>query len=60
MLDEIVNVKTVTAFGAPLERPIPFIGTAVAVRGAEIDIAELAIEVEAENFYSRTIRLKHE
>jgi len=63
VLDEIVNVKTATAFGTPLERPIPFIGTVGTVgtfRGLEIDIAELAIEVEAGNFYSTTIRLKHE
>ena len=63
VLDEIVNVKTGTAFGTSPERPIPFIGTVGtvgAVRGAEIDIAKLAVRVEAGNFYSTTIRLKHE
>ncbi len=63
VLDEIVNVKRYYAYKTPLERPIPFIGTMPfggPIRGEEIDIANLAIVVEVENFYSKTIRLKHE
>lgn len=55
VLGEMMNIRTNISTNV-VERPIPFIGT---IRGTEIDIAKLAVEVKAENFYSRTIRLKH-
>jgi len=57
LLDEITGVKKDIAFKTTLERPLSYGGI---IRGLEIDIARLAVEVEAENFYSKTIRVKHE
>jgi len=57
LLDEITGVKKDIAFKTPLERPLSYGGI---IRGLEIDIARLAVEVEAENFYSKTIRVMHE
>lgn len=57
LLDEFTGVKKDIAFKTTLERPLSYGGI---IRGLEIDIARLAVEVEAENFYSKTIRVKHE
>ncbi|MGH7799742.1 MAG: LysM peptidoglycan-binding domain-containing protein [Thermodesulfobacteriota bacterium] len=57
LLDEITGVKKDFAFKTTLERPLSYGGI---IRGLEIDIARLAVEVEAENFYSKTIRVRHE
>ncbi len=57
ILDELKGTKKTFAFKTKLERPIAFGGR---LRGLEIDISKLAVEVEAENFYSKTIRIKNE
>lgn len=57
VLDEIKGIKTAVVLETPQENPIPFGG---GVRALEIDIAELAVEVKAKGFYSKTIILKHE
>lgn len=57
VLDEIKGIKRTAAFKTVLERPIAFGGR---IRSLEIDIADLAVEVKANNFYSKTIRVKHE
>lgn len=38
------------------EKPVTVAGT---LRGLTLDIADLAVEVEASNFYSKTIRIEH-
>jgi len=57
ILDEIKGKKRLVAFKTRLERPIAFGGR---IRGLEIDIAKLAVEVEADHFYSKTIRIRNE
>ncbi len=57
VLDEILGTKRLVAFTNPIERPISFGGR---FRGLQIDIAKLAVEVEAPNLYSKTISIKHE
>jgi hypothetical protein len=57
VLDEIKGIKRTVALGTPQESPIPFGGR---IRSLEIDIANLAVEVKAKDFYSKTIILKHE
>ena len=57
VLDEIKGIKSAVVLQTPQEKPVPFGGR---VRTLEIDIAELAVEVKAKGFYSKTIILKHE
>jgi hypothetical protein len=59
VLDEIEGVKRrLVALGSPTEKPL---FTAGIIRGIEIDIAKVAaVEVEADDFYSKTIKLNHE
>jgi Domain of unknown function (DUF4384) len=57
VLDEIKGIKSAVVLETPQENPIPFGG---GVRTLEIDIADLAVGVEAKGFYSKTIILKHE
>ncbi len=57
VLDEIKGIKKTLAFETAQEKPIPFGGR---VRSLEIDVADLAVEVKAKDFYSKTIILKHE
>lgn len=58
ILDKIKGMKKQFAFKSnPVERPISFGGR---IRGIEIDIAKLAVEVNANNMYTKTINLNHE
>jgi len=58
ILDKIKGMKKQFAFKSnPVERPISFGGR---IRGLEIDIAKLAVEVNANNMYTKTISLNHE
>ncbi len=57
VLDEIRGIKKTLAFEPAQEKPIPFGGR---VRSLEIDVADLAVEVKAKDFYSKTIILKHD
>jgi hypothetical protein len=57
VLDEIKGIKRTVALETPQEKPIPFGG---GIRSLEIDIANLAVEVKAKDFYSKTIILMHE
>ncbi|MDA2920164.1 LysM peptidoglycan-binding domain-containing protein [Desulfobacterota bacterium AH_259_B03_O07] len=56
VLDEIRGTKKRVAFSTRLERPIAFGGR---IRGLEIDIAKLAVQIEADNLYSKTIRIRN-
>lgn len=57
VLDEIKGIKSAVVLETPQENPISFSG---GVRTLEIDIADLAVEVKAKDFYSKTIVLEHE
>ncbi len=57
ILNEIKGQKRLVAFMNPVEQPISFGGR---IRGLEIDIAKLAVEVRGKDIYSKTIRLRHE
>ncbi len=57
ILNEIKGKKKLVAFKNSIEKPISFGGR---IRGLEIDIAKLAVEVTGKNIYSKTIRLEHE
>lgn len=57
VLDEIKGIKKTLAFEPAQEKPIPFGGR---VRSLEIDVADLAVDVKAKDFYSKTIILKHD
>ena len=57
ILNEIKGKKKLVAFKNSIEKPISFGGR---IRGIEIDIKLLAVEVTGKNIYSKTIRLEHE
>jgi len=57
ILNEIKGQKKTYAFGNPVEEPISFGGR---IRGIKKDIAMMAVEVKGKDFYSKTIKLKHE
>lgn len=57
ILEELKGTKKRVAFKTRLERPVAFGGR---LRGLEIDISKLAVEVKADNFYSKTIKIRNE
>jgi len=57
VLDEIKGQKKLVAFNNPVERPISYGGK---IRGLEIDISKMAVEVTGKDMYTKTIRLEHE
>jgi hypothetical protein len=60
LYDAIVSLrKQKSNLTAPSEKPVAIAGT-VRTRGSGTDIAGQATLVEAESFYAKTLRLKHE
>ncbi len=57
VLDEISQTKRFYAARPRRTRLTPIAGT---VRGLQIDIARLAVEVVSDSFYTETIEIKHE
>ena len=62
---EISNLrKQYTAFAAFAEKPIPIGGNIRDIKNAQetrrIDVADLAIDIIAKNFYSKTITIDHQ